>query len=505
MVSEPQSNAGKPTDSGTQLGQVMTPSELAKRVVDLLLADRPASAPVEVLDAGAGPGTFGRAAVEAGVLREGDRLTAFEIDPVMAGALRSWAQATEIEVDLIQQDFLTNHEKRGFDYAVSNPPYLRQEWITGKERLRQRVRKHWGVDIPGTANMYVYFTLEVISAMRQGGRFAVLIYDSWEATLYGQWLSHFLNATCEDIKLVSVGGQPFHERLIDATIVSGRVVRNHGPVDLPAIDRSVSIGPFAGVGRFVSIEEAFETQRGLRLKQADFFMCPVEEVDRLGAEPFVKKPGRITGYSVPEDHPEAVLLVAEKSSQEAAFGELRRRLSLALKDEQNNRTILNWYRERPDYWYRHKPPPYAPLIFSYYLRGRPRHLYNPTRPYADNFYGAVPRTGDPLGWLAVLNSSYSAIELVANARNQGSGLRKLQLFEYRRTCVPSLPDFPGDVQERLRLLGLRLAATTNGNSSASLLRQIDHVLDKSLPDSVVAVRDEYWKRAPQNKVLEEVN
>ena len=149
------------------------------------------------------------------------------------------------------------------------------------------------------------------------------------------------------------------------------------------------------------------------------------------------------GFRVPENHPGAgaILLTSAGTSDgsEVLLAELERRLEAAKRAPEQNVSILTWYRDRPDSWYLHREAPFAPIVFNYYLRNRPRHIFNPHHAYSDNFYGLPVEDGvPPLAWLAALNTTAVGAEIMARSRNQGDGLAKIQLFEYREVKIPNL-------------------------------------------------------------------
>jgi hypothetical protein len=123
----------------------------------------------------------------------------------------------------------------------------------------------------------------------------------------------------------------------------------------------------------------------------------------------------------------------------------------------------------------HRHPPHAQFLFSYYLRGRPRHIYNPTRAYADNFYGLAPKQeSDPLVLLSLLNSTASCAEILFRSRNQGGGLAKIQLYEYRRARVPDWSFLSRQGAVNLHALGQQLI--DNSGSSSRIISKIDEII-----------------------------
>lgn len=444
----------------------MTPEPLAREMSALLLAGREAG-PWEILDPCVGPGTF--PAALQGQLGPGDRMTAIDIDPKMVNKAHSVVRRPST-VQLA--NYLNWRAPRQFDAVILNPPYIRQEWLDGKGALRETFKHRFEAEIPGTANAYVYFLVKALHDLRVGGKLVAVVYDSWRYTRYGAWLSAYLEQHSTDVEVLPVKRQPFDGRLIDATIIVA--VRRAGRASplRPATAEPQPEGPLR------PLHEQYETRRGLRLKQSRFFLCEPKCVAELGATTFVKHIRFINGYAVRADHPQAALLVGAGEDRHPALDELRLRLGMARKSPDEFASILTWAKERPDVWYMHPEPPRAPILFNYYMRGRPRHLLNPGHAYADNFYGLFPRHDVPtLACLAALNSTAAATGLRGRARNQGGGLAKLQLFEYREAVVPAVHLMAPTSREKLIGLGRALTASED---TGQVIRAIDAVVDAEL-------------------------
>jgi adenine-specific DNA-methyltransferase len=474
--SDPRSLAGRPRTRAGRLGQVITPHELADRMAADLLKGRP-DRPMRVLDPCVGPGTFPSALARNGVPRARDTATALDIDPAMIDAVCRSSSLAAWEPQVA--DYLWWRPPAQFDAAILNPPYIRQEWVDDKERLRRRFIEEFGAEVPGTANLYVYFLVKALSELAPGGRMIAIIYDGWCQTLYGRWLADWLACHADSLDVERVAA-PFDGRLIDATIIKARRGTPTTSRSAPRFEAQDPVGEIAGMA---PIGTQLETRRGLRLKQSAFFLCSREDCDRHGATPFLKKVRHVNGFAVDDSHPEAALLVTSGTPDHPALPELRRRLRAARREPDKNESILTWVRERPEDWYVHRPAPVAPLVVNYYLRTRPRHLLNPGLAYSDNFYGLTPPAGeDPRMWFALLNSSATAVSILAHARPQGSGLRKVQLFEYRTSSVPVVAAFDRNDQLRLADLGTQLA---NGSDPAGTLASIDRLVASTLLEDVM--------------------
>ncbi len=490
IYSDPRSRAKKPMQRNKALGQVFTPEDIAAEMACTMMRDRQ-EGPVTILDPCVGPCTFPRALLRNGLLHVDDNLVVVDMDEQMVDATRAYLGRANVFASYQNCDYLTLRFGNNFDYAILNPPYIRQEWIENKEKLRTFFRDTYGLEVPGTSNLYAYFLVKVIQDLKPGGRFSCIIYDSWQFTKFGQWLVEFMNGECSELALRRVGNQPFEGRIIDATILYG-TKRNMAAGETSASGDLVNIarpGYASGNHGFAIIENLFNTKRGLRLKQVDFFMCSQAEGASVGAVPFVKKVNAVKGFAVAPDHPEAALILKKGDVNIPMMAVLKDRIRLAAKAPEENVSILTWHKERPGAWCFHNPPPPAPLIFNYYMRNRPKHILN-DRCYSDNFYGLIPHHGNPLAWLAILNSTAVCVETLTHSRTQGSGLSKIQLYEYRNVSVPDLKSFSESEAQLLEGFGRKLASGGECEDNA-VLAEIDNFIymkfnDEKLRPAVLA-------------------
>jgi len=434
---------------------------------------------IRILDPCVGPFTFPQALKEAGVLGRSSHLTMVDIDKGMVKVSETWAEKNNVPYVSYCDDYLKLQFEQSFDCAILNPPYVRQEWIENKLEYLDLFHKRYSLKVPGTSNLYLFFLTKTIQELKPGGLLACVVYDSWQSTRFGRWLMQFLEAECDRISYESVHGQPFAGRLIDATVIYAQK-KFINPTSIQSCDISITKllrkeTPLSGLEGFSPIHRLFSTQRGLRLKQVNFFMCDPETALRCKATPFLKKVSKVTGYSVSSNHPEAALIVTKNSRERFIVMELKRRLQNAKKCPSQNVPILTWWKERASTWMIHRDPPYADIVFNYYLRNRPKHVWNPRLAYSDNFYGLRAREPiSPLAWLAVLNSTATCLEIFYRSRNQGNGLAKIQLYEYREASVPDLRNCSKKDLDEFKSLGQSLARTEG--AADSVLQRIDDLV-----------------------------
>jgi adenine-specific DNA-methyltransferase len=478
--SDPKSLAGRPSNESDLLGQVFTPQEIAARMATDLLRE-PRHSGLTILDPAVGPATFPISMLATGKLHNDDKLVLRDIDKKMVTKTRRVFAKAGRSVDLKRCDYL-EEEGGPYDLVIMNPPYVRQEWIDKKDHYRAAFRERYSARVPGTSNLYVYFIVKALAELKQGGKMVCIVYDSWLFTKFGRWLAGVLQANCGNMDTTNVGQQPFQGRLIDATIITATRTSKQfiGNPDDSAVVSMREQSWLSGLEGVAPVHSLFHTKRGLRLKQSAFFLIDLKEGLRVGATPFVKKLGHLRGYTVRDDHPEAALLQYPGDSPNPLLVcEIDRRLQLAQDAPDRNVAILTWHKERPESWFLHRKAPYAPILFNYYLRGRPRHIYNRERVFADNFYGLTPsKRVDPLIPFAIMNSTCVCLDILHRTRNQGHGLQKIQLYEYREALVPDWTSLSKSAQGRLRRSGEELLEAPD--KAPDCLRKIDDVIAREL-------------------------
>lgn len=479
----PKSNAGRPTTNAELLGQVKTPSEIASQMVTLLFSNR-GPEPKLILDPCVGPGTFLISLNKAKEKNPNDKIIAIDIDKNMVGETYNLKQQIKKDSYLINSDYLQLSLDSMFDYIILNPPYVRHEWIDNIDEYIDSFEERYNIKIPGTSNYYVYFIVKSIIDLKPGGRCVCIVYDSWQSTKYGKWLLNLIKKQCSYFEAIPIYESAFKGILINATIIN-MIKKRDFENGINIVESTPEIFKiFTKNNAFSTIDNLFFTQRGLQLKQSRFFKCDLSYVKNFGATPFVKKVGLIKGYYVPDDHNEAALLVTKDNINLKVVNELKRRIKIALTNPKKYESIINWYRQYPDKWYYHRKAPRASIIVNYYLRNKPRHIYNPTFAYSDNFYGLIPKNPtDEFALLAVLNSTYTAIAIMAKSRNQGDGLSKIQLFEYNKVLVPDWGRFAPSIMQELSNLGKKLMLYNTTNSD-TVIMEIDKLLSSVLPKPI---------------------
>jgi fido (protein-threonine AMPylation protein) len=102
----------------------------------------------------------------------------------------------------------------GFDAVIGNPPYVRQESLSGfKDYLEQRYEAYDGV-----ADLYAYFMEKSVKLLREGGRFSFIVSSSFLRTTYGEALRRTLKKQASVLRILDFGGLAVFENAKDTYV-----------------------------------------------------------------------------------------------------------------------------------------------------------------------------------------------------------------------------------------------------------------------------------------------
>lgn len=194
------------------IGQFTTPLAVADYMADRLLANwKPvnASAPIHILDPGAGTGVLGLALAEKLFSQYPAvqvSLTAYENDPIAAKVLRqnlattqAWAKEHQLNFAFTvhMDDYILDHagnpetfiqrDTDTYDLVIANPPYK-------KMRKDSPEAKAMHVIVYGAPNLYGFFWAKTAIELKKHGLSAFIIPRSWMSGAYFYRLRNFMLA-----------------------------------------------------------------------------------------------------------------------------------------------------------------------------------------------------------------------------------------------------------------------------------------------------------------------
>lgn len=113
-----------------------------------------------------------------------------QIDSKLKGFLENSDKSLGYRVDFDFEIFFSEvfHEKKGFDVAIANPPYVEHKKLKGISNLFKGRFKTYG----GTADLYVYFYEAALNILREKGILTFISSNKFIRTTYGTNLRNLL-------------------------------------------------------------------------------------------------------------------------------------------------------------------------------------------------------------------------------------------------------------------------------------------------------------------------
>jgi tRNA1(Val) A37 N6-methylase TrmN6 len=262
--------------AGGERGKVVTPLDVALRMVAKLFGHSTPPLTSRILDAGCGSGTFVEAII-AYLKQKGTdipEVVCVEKDANLVSFVRRKFESLS-KVRVVHGDFLTISEGGlggKFDYIISNPPYVSYEYIDPQSRILYR--RLFSV-ARGRFDTYMLFFEKALSLLKSSGRMVFITPEKFIYVLSANNLRKLLSRyAIEEVEFVEEGA--FREVLAYPVIT---VIRKEQPSGLTVVrlrdgrvletalppDGSPWLSAIEG-GRALSLE----AQRGCRLREIAF-------------------------------------------------------------------------------------------------------------------------------------------------------------------------------------------------------------------------------------------
>jgi adenine-specific DNA-methyltransferase len=316
-----------PRELRYRIGQFFTPTPIAELMADAVREVQP----VTVLDPGVGGGVLLRA------VGDGPRLFGLDIDK---RAVELAAASLPGDHEIVVGDFLNPAgwplTEVVFDAVISNPPYVRHHHLSAEHKL---LAGHYsallGVKVSSLSGSYVYFILEALLRLKDGGRLVFITPTEFLDVRYGQAVKEALLRCCdiEEILVLEMDELAFEGVLTTSAItiatkrsspsrkfrlvegkLDGRVERSR-EVSLPAAiapasvpwtpllpSRAEQIAPLLE-GRTAKLGDFCRVRRGIATGDNSFFVMTAAQVEEWGIEQRFLVPVALGSKDLPYDGP----------------------------------------------------------------------------------------------------------------------------------------------------------------------------------------------------------
>ena len=490
----------KSSADNENLGQVFTSPLLAKFMISLFKDN--ISSNSKILDPCIGPNTFFKALPKK---ISNCYLKGIEIDKNLITdeiqKFYNYPKRTLIQGSFFDLDFT---EK--FDLIIQNPPYVRQELlangVNSKSNLKNDVFSKFP-NIPSQSNLYIYFLIKSILHLNKNGIMVAVIYDSWLYSNFGKFLKKIFLKSGHLTSIYHFKKSAFENAEVGATVIkfvksqnkkeSTTYFRLNDLNDLKnntkSTEKSHNLNPkelitysFNNKSIFNFKSKLFKTLNSIVSKPISRGTSAIVNnhfifFERIYPElkPIVKNVSKIKTYSVSKEN--AFILAVNDSISNVTKAYLDSVKNKILNTPSNKYKAVKRDITQNKNWYKIKIKSSGNFIFNYYLRNNIDFIYNPNKHLAsDNFY-SVNIGQSELAYLAILNSSFTRINILNNSRSQGNGLRKIQLYEFKEIKVIDIKIISKKSINKLKVLGKSLMFSNRYDKQQNeIINKIDSVL-----------------------------
>lgn len=487
----------------TDLGQVFTPPSLAKFMVELFrekLKDTD-----EVLDPCIGPNTFLSCLSGIG---DSIKITGIELDEsLISDEIRDFYNKPNRQ--LIIDSFFNLPLSNKYDFIIQNPPFVRQEeMMTGENSKTKVIEALYPLSkiIPSKSNLYVYFLLKSILHLKVGGVLVAIFYDSWLYSEFGGFLKEALLrfGTLEEIYHIKESAFP--DAYIGATVILFKRVTTKTPDEMtiniysyssfeemdnnnPSLYSKIQSLNYS---QFIAYRPSLENhlnfqntlflpisaicnmpiQRGIASKANQYFIHKEKKFEEC--VPFIKDVTSIKTYHVNKDF--SYLLAVETDLSHTTKTYLDDAKNEILKNGEKFKALSQMIMHKEN-WFKIKLKKPGNTLFNYYLRNNIDFIFNEDMYYSsDNFY-IMNVENYIIENFAILNSTFTKISILHHSRNQGNGLRKIQLYEFSKVRIIDVEKLSHNAKKLLNIEGGNLLSTKRYSSEKhTVIRRIDEIL-----------------------------
>lgn len=479
-----------------ELGQVFTCQQLANFMINLIVND--INDNTTILDPAIGPNTFFNYLEN---YQKESYFTGIEIDKdLISDSINTFYSHKKRK--LITGDFFDLELSNKYDFIIENPPYVRQELIKNnnyKDKITNSLNLN--MNVPSQSNLYVYFLIKSILHLNEGGKLIAVVYDSWLYSSFGEFLKKFMISSGTIKTLYHIKKTSFNDAIVGSTVIEFVKSKNISK------DSEIKYYDFNNVNEmnilnsdFIAIKQKefidFNINSSLSINFNNNFFTPLENISSIKihrgissiangyflfddkkfdeAIPIIKNVTKIKKYSVDNEYSYILDLNSKLSENTKLY---LQKIEKKILETKGKYKALKEKISTNDNWYKINFKKSGNIIFNYYIRNNINFLLNATNTYcSDNFY--TLQIDDNLYTnFAILNSSLIRLSTLIKSRNQGNGLRKLQLYEFKNINTIKLSQLSSDSVNELDFLGKQLSKLERFSfTKSNLILQIDTIL-----------------------------
>lgn len=395
------------------------------------------------------------------------------------------------DLNLSMDNFLSFIPTKKYDGIVMNPPYIRHEKMAdlasyGMDKKTLRSQELYSF-LPPTSNIFMYFIVKAIDCLRDGGELIAIFPSIWlQKRSDPTFMDYVKTFDSKIVKYVKSNGFE-REALVETVILKLIKTRKKSQLQVTKKDKEIfnNSKPLSSVSK---------VRRGLTTGWNEFFINPEMSLNcTFKTKKILSTPRQISGYSTKQASTDVLLCLDDDLSKtEEDYVEKYR----TVLRRGNGPKTLKTMDEQGIKWWKIKSFDCYGIIFGYIIRDRVRFILNEDDLLIrDNFY--IIRPNDEINLLhAVLNSSYTRIQLEQIGKRYGNGVLKIQKYDVDSILVPDFDTISKADRSLLNDYSVELKNT----GYEGIINKIDDVLSHYSPYSVEEVRTMINDKIEERKV-----
>ncbi|CAN0043992.1 unnamed protein product, partial [Chrysoparadoxa australica] len=265
------------------LGQVWTPEDVAEKMAEI--SSKYIKNKVSTfLDPALGEGILLEKSIEKGLVDSSTNVICYEIDNEILLKALVLKTKYDLTAEFINEDYLSSTVHNKVDFAIMNPPYIRQEKIDSSDKSKYlgAISRHLNFDVPAKSNLYIYFLFKALYELKSNGVLCALLYDSIDQSRYGKESLIELNKHAKIVESYNIKA-PFKDAIVDASI-------------LVLVKREKKLSTTKGLSDekptkngFIQLSDLAKISRGTTLHNSKVFIAETGEPVFDQARPIIKK------------------------------------------------------------------------------------------------------------------------------------------------------------------------------------------------------------------------
>ena len=430
-------------------------------------------------------------------------------------------------------------KEKTFDCIIMNPPYIRQEKLLNKNHdfmnkkiLHEKIKNLFGITLSLRSNLYVYFIIYLSSLLKNGGRMGIVIPKGWLDSKHGVEFQKFLLDTFEIEFIIDFKKDTFNDAIVEDCILILKKEQNPSnnvcfvhlyeepseiifkkildakksfetkKVFVSLVKRNILFedskwGKFFHINlkdlellngkNLVPLSEFVEIRRGVETNWNEFFILDEKKKNQFNIPnefltKIISSPKQLKKLDTKNDvNFDYLLSINTQLDLSDKFLEISKYVNYNYKTflkKQDNSALKKQSIKNMDSWYQTKIFKPSPLIFSYIIRNSKFFIKN-SKEYLvrDNFYNIFPKKTNTDILFALLNSSFSRLQLELIGRRYGNGILKIQVYELQEIKLPDIRIMSKQMKQELIDASKKLSLfTIRDNESSKIIDKIDLIV-----------------------------